>query len=689
MAKFYGNLLGDQLSVSDRFKLDINFIDQYRHITPNFGYNGLGEIVYLRTYARENNGKTEQWIDTVEREVNGVFEIYQHYVVNKNMCNWDQLQAKIDAEDMFDRIFHMKFLPPGRGLWAMGAPVITKKGYVAALNNCAFVSTAEFKSSRTLPFTFLMDASMLGVGVGFDTVGAGMFDIVTPSKDFTYSENFEIIECDTYVFEVPDTREGWVESVELLLKSYFYGSVEVNFDYSKIREPGVKLQTFGGTSSGPQPLINLHNSIKKILEKNIGNPISVTCIVDIMNMIGVCTISGNIRRSAEIAFGQPDCKDFLDLKSYKLNPERQEYGWASNNSVMATLGMDYTEMCSRIINNGEPGFAWLSNMQSYSRMNGDPDNIDRRVLGGNPCLEQSLESMELCCLVETFPYKHTCLLDFEKTLRSAFLYAKIVTLLPFHWKKSNEITMRNRRIGCSVSGIAQFITKNGIFELKKWLETGYNVLKCFDNEISEKLCIRNSIKLTSVKPSGTISLLAGATPGIHYPESRFYIRRLRLAKDSILLEKLKNIGYNIEPCAISPETTTIVEFPIKSDDNIRSNSEVSMWEQLELASFMQKYWADNQVSATITFDPITEGPHLNYALQFNQFKLKGISFLPKIEQGSYPQMPYEAIEESKYNELMKNINLNKIHTDMSTISDCNTQENKQTFCDNDHCFKLD
>lgn len=111
-----------------------------------------------------------------------------------------------------------------------------------------------------------------------------------------------------------------------------------------------------------------------------------------MNLIGKCIVAGNVRRTAEIAFGSPDCEEYLHLKNYDRHPERQGHGWASNNSVLAPLGMDYSAVCDRVRSNGEPGFAWLQNMQAHSRMTGEPDHKDSRARGGNPCLEQTLES---------------------------------------------------------------------------------------------------------------------------------------------------------------------------------------------------------------------------------------------------------------------------------------------------------
>jgi ribonucleotide reductase alpha subunit len=162
------------------------------------------------------------------------------------------------------------------------------------------------------------------------------------------------------------------------------------------------------------------------------------------------------------------------------------------------------------------------------------------------------------------------------------------------------------------------------------------------------MAIPRSIKTTSIKPSGTVSLLAGATPGMHWPESQYHIRRVRLAKNSPLVPKLKAGGYTIEPCFGSEETTVVVEIPVDIGTGVRAVHDVSMWEQLSMVAFMQKYWADNQVSATIKFNPETEGTQLEHALDYFQYQLKGISFLPNVPTGTYRQMPYEAITKDVY-----------------------------------------
>jgi adenosylcobalamin-dependent ribonucleoside-triphosphate reductase len=652
----------------EKFHLSENFINKFKRKRPPFGFNGLGELVYMRTYSRiKENGKNERWWETVRRVVEGTYSMQKNWI-DSHQLGWNPWQAQASAQDMYERIFNMKFLPPGRGLWAMGTPITEEKGLYAALNNCAFVSTKTLKEDYSKPFCFLMDASMLGVGVGFDTKGAG--EIVVKGIDDNRDEQ---------VFQIPDTREGWVESLRLLLESYFHGQAPVEFDYTKVRPAGEPIKGFGGVSSGPEPLMEVHEDIRKVLDNNSGEPISVTTIVDIMNLIGKCVVAGNVRRTAEIVFGDPDSEEYLDLKNYKVNPHRDQYGWTSNNSIFAELGMDYTDVCKRIVDNGEPGFAWLDNMRSYSRMQNGGDDKDHRVAGGNPCLEQSLESYELCCLVETFPYNHDSLEDYQRTLKYAYLYAKTVTLGKTHWSETNRVMLRNRRIGCSVSGVAQFITTHGMDEMKTWLESGYDTIQDWDKVYSDWFAVPKSIKTTSVKPSGTVSLLVGATPGMHYPESRFYIRRMRLSKHSELIEPLKKAGYKLEPAFGSEDSTMVVEVPVDVGEGIRTAAELSIWEQFSLAAFLQRHWADNQVSCTATFDPETEAEQLPHVLNYFQYRLKGISLLPRHPLGAYKQMPYESITEKEYEKQVSKLG----HLSFVGVEGEEAEIDK--FCNNDVC----
>jgi len=620
--------------IEQKFTLSNQFLEKYKNIKPDFGFNGLGEFVFMRTYSRlKENGKNESWLEVVKRVVEGIYSIQKQHIEDYGL-GWNQTKAQKSAQIMFDKIFNFKMLVSGRALWAMGTPLIMEKGLSPALFNCSFLTTENIKEDAGLPFANAMDFLMLGVGVGFDTLGSGKI-IVQNQKE----------KEDVYI--IPDTREGWVESLHLLINSFFGGNKYI-FDYSKIRKEGKPIKTFGGTSAGSKPLIELHDAINKIFNDNkvIGKEISVTNIVDIMNLIGKAVVAGNVRRSAELALGFPT-EEFLNLKNYSLNPKREKFGWASNNSIYAEIGMDYSVVSERIKDNAEPGLIWLSNFKNNGRM-GDGNTSDHRIMGGNPCLEIGLESSELCNLVEMIPSNHESLEEFKSTIKYSYLFAKSITLLNTHWQSTNRVMLRNRRIGLSITGITNFLADHNIETLRQWLTEGYDTAKQYDEIYSDWFAIPESIKITTAKPSGTLSLLAGMPPGIHFPESKYYIRRIRLGNDSPFISLLKNAGYNIEPAVGQENSTMVVEFPIFIGENVRTLNEVSMWEQLSLASFIQKYWSDNSVSVTITFKPHEENDIVN-ALNYYQYQLKAVSFLPKYESKAYPQMPYEEIGEKYCN----------------------------------------
>jgi len=144
------------------FKLDLKFIDKYKKKTVPFGFNGLGEIVYYRTYSRlKPDGSNEEWFETIQRVVEGTYDLQKKHI-EQSQLGWNEQKAQKSAQEMYDRMFNMKFLPPGRGLWGMGSDITTTRKRFAALNNCAFVSTSTIDIDYSKPFEFMMDMSMLG-----------------------------------------------------------------------------------------------------------------------------------------------------------------------------------------------------------------------------------------------------------------------------------------------------------------------------------------------------------------------------------------------------------------------------------------------------------------------------------------------------------------------------------------------
>ena len=642
-------------SIPFSFRLSDDFVAGYRDKKAPFGYrdaggNSVGEITFLRTYSRKkDDGTKETWAEVCERVTNGTYSLQKDYAKQQRLP-WSDAKAQASAKEFYDRLFELKWTPPGRGLWVMGTNIVNVQKNSAALQNCAFVSTMEMtKLNPAKPFAFLMEASMLGVGVGFDDLGA--------DKDFTI---YEPTGEDLYL--IPDTREGWQESTVALINSFLKeGQKSITFDYADIRPYGAAIETFGGTASGPEPLVLLHEVIRKMFAGRAGQKLTRTDIADIGNLIGRCVVSGNVRRSAELLIGRIDDEEFLNLKNAEVFPDRNSYdpenpgwGWMSNNSVVAEVGTDFAPIVDGIIRNGEPGVLWMDVSRKYGRLIDPPNNKDHRIMGYNPCAEQSLESYEMCTLVETYLNRHDNLEDYKRTLKFAYLYAKTVTLLPTHWEETNAIMQRNRRIGTSMSGVANFADRIGLPTLRDWMDEGYNVIKRYDTVYSEWLGVRESIKTTTVKPSGTVSILAGESPGVHWtPGGKFFNRAIRFSNSDPMLPLFTLANYRIEPASESPDTTSVVFFPIKSLAE-RAERDVTIFEKMSLAATAQRYWSDNSVSVTISFDPETEAKDVPTVLHMFDGQLKTVSFLPS-GNFTYPQMPYTQITEEEYEAATKDL----------------------------------
>jgi len=634
------------------FKLADEFVASYRSKKVPWGYqdaagNSLGEITFLRTYSRlKEDGTKETWVDVCERVVNGMYSLQKDHAKH-NRLPWSDMKAATSAKEAFDRLFNLKWTPPGRGLWMMGTPLVNVQKNSAALQNCSFVSTESMtKNNPAKPFAFLMEASMLGVGVGFDDKGA--------DKDFTI---YDPQKGEEYV--IPDTREGWVESTTALINAYLRpDSKAPTYSYTEIRAAGEPIKTFGGKASGPEPLIKLHNHIINLFKNRAGDKLTRRDIADIGNMMGVCVVAGNVRRSAELLIGRIDDEDFLNLKNHEVFPERNAYdptgensgwGWMSNNSVEASVGQDLSPIIDGIARNGEPGVIWMDVTRKYGRLADPENNKDWRAAGYNPCAEQSLESFECCTLVETYINRHDSLEDFKRTLKFAYLYAKTVTLIPTHWEETNAIMQRNRRIGTSISGIANFADSKGLPLLRTWMDEGYKIVQSYDKSYSEWLGIRESIKTTTVKPSGTVSILAGESPGVHWtPGGKYFLRTMRFSKADPMVALFKMANYRVEDAESDPTNTAVVYFPIKSNSE-RSEHDVSIYEKMALAATAQRYWSDNSVSVTISFNPETEAKAIGTALHMYDGQLKTVSFLP-MDNGSYAQMPYTNSTSEEYEE---------------------------------------
>jgi adenosylcobalamin-dependent ribonucleoside-triphosphate reductase len=665
------------------FRLSDEFVNKYNNAPSPFGFsdagsNSLGEITFIRTYSRvKEDGTKERWHEVCRRVIEGMYSVQKNHAKD-NRLPWNDNKAQKSAQEAFQRMFELKWTPPGRGLWAFGTPMTMEKRNSASLQNCAMVSTRDIdRNDPGALFAWVMDALMLGIGVGFDTLGQDkQMSIYAPTEPAS-------------VYDIPDTREGWVESVRLLVNSFLRQNQPIQeFNYDLIRPLGAPIKGFGGVASGPAPLIDLHTRIRNVIGSRAGELLDSRAIVDIVNLIGTCVVSGNVRRSATLALGTPEDSGFINLKNPEVFPERNSYdpqnpGWAwmSNNSIAAEVGTKYEDYVDLIADNGEPGFIWLDVARNYGRLADAPDYKDSRIMGFNPCAEQPLESYELCTLVEVHLNRHESKEDFLKTLKFAYLYGKTVTLMPTHWQQTNGIMQRNRRIGTSLTGIAAFADEHGLPVIREWMDEGYNTIRKYDHSYSEWLCVRESVRVTTVKPSGSVSLLSGATPGVHWgPGGEFYLRAIRFGNQDPMLHLFKAAGYKIEDDLVSANTS-VVYFPVASGHK-RSEKEVSLFEKIGLAATAQKYWSDNGVSVTLSFDKETEKKFVAPALNMYEGQLKAVSFLP-MGNKTYPQQPYTEITREEYNAYVGKIG--KI--DWSAIYDGveNLEAAGESYCSTDAC----
>lgn len=684
------------------FILDDDFIDQYAEAPVEWGFaadNGMsvGEFTFLRTYSRPISKETgrawnsegklpegddidgkEKWYQTIRRVVEG------SYSVQKNHClyhqiPWDEEKAQKSAQEMYTLMFNFKMWAPGRGLANMGMPFSLENS--AWLFNCSFVSTENIDVDPITPFTTLMDFSLVGIGVGFDTRGAGKARVWQPEGTFPYA--------------IPDSREGWVKSIELLLKAYLLeGHRKPVFDYSKIRPEGSPIRTTGGVAPGPEPLITAHKTLIRIFEElPIGEKVDSRLIVDIANIIGKAVVSGGKRRTALLALGNYEDREFSALKDWRLekNKERMEQGkgWAhtSNNSLIVrnNTDVDYTWLVDQQLLNGEPGIFNQDLIAHYGRLvDGFQSGVDLYAIGTNPCGEISLEHGEVCNLVSVDPNRHYTVYDFMRSLKFAYLYSKSITLMSTHNANTNSVQLRNRRIGTSVSGLAEFVDSRGWGQLKTWLDTGYSEVRRWDEIYSKWLGVRESIKVTTVKPEGSAALLSGSIPGVHFPTGKTYIRRIRVNKNNPLIPLLQEANYTIEPDSQDPTTTLVIEFPVKDERPVRKEADVSVYEKLGLYVLAQEYWADNSVSCTLSFDPETEVKDTVNALQMHGDKIKSLSFLP-LFSSTHPQKPYEEITEERYERevaKLKEVDLAKVYLEGKF------QASDDKFCSGDSCEVL-
>lgn len=624
--------------------LSQSFVDSYKNKQAPWGFGGLGEIVYLRTYSRhiEELGRNETWPETIQRVINGAIEIGTPYT-NK------------EAEALFDHMFNLRCSMSGRALWQLGTPLV-KQFNAASLNNCYFVNIESIDD-----FEFLFDHLMLGGGVGFSVERSKIheFPKVRSGVSITHerSNDADII--------VPDSREGWKRILHAVLKSYFYTGKSFSYSTILIREFGAPLKTFGGTASGPGALIDGIADICKVMENRAGKKLRSVDVLDIANIIGRIVVSGSSRRSAQIAMGDPDDVLFMRAKNWGSG---NVPGWRanSNNSIYAD-GYDeiMSELWKGYDGSGEP-YGLLNRKLARSVGRLGEKKADPSIEGFNPCAEIALGDGESCNLATVFLPNIESLKQFKEISRLLYLVQKQITSLRYPYAKTNRIVAKNRRLGQSITGVLQCSK-----EQLSWLSPAYEYLRDLDAEYSDANGISRSVRLTTVQPSGTLSLLPGVTPGIHPAYAKYYIRRVRFGAADPLIEACRKRGYNVVPevgiDGREDHTKWVVEFPAESPEGAVLAAEMTAVEQLEWVKRMQTEWADNAVSVTVYYR-IEELSAIKDWLKANYDEsVKSVSFLLHADH-NFPLAPYEEIDEETYKAMVAKVDLS-IPMASSTLDD--------------------
>lgn len=604
-------------------------------VTP---FGPLGLFVFKRTYARRlfeyEGSPTESFEQAIERVLTSA----------RDQLKVTDLQDLEYYEKARGILLKLKGSVAGRFLWQLGTRTVDTLGLMS-LQNCAAVVVDE----PIRPFTWAFDALMLGSGVGYNIQLKNVYSLPKVKKGVKITHT--VTKDADYV--VPDSREGWIDLLDRILRAYFYTGEGFSYSTILIRGAGELIKGFGGTASGPKPLINGMTKICELLDTRGGKKLRPIDVLDVMNIIGSIVVAGNVRRSAQIAIGDSIDKQYMSAKRWDLGQIPSHRAMSNNSAYVGDMSELDESFWEGYLGNGEPyGLINLPLSKSCGRL-GETQYPDPDVECYNPCAEQSLGSYETCCLAEVFLPNNETIEELWDTVELLYKINKHSLALPCHMKETKDIVARNMRMGIGITGYLQSTD-----EQKSWLSDTYKRLRQYDVEYSAKHGFPTSIKLTTVKPSGTLSLLAGVTPGAHPGYSQYHIRRVRLRSEDPLTNMAKKCGYHVEYArgfdGKDIYETSIISFPCKFPDGTKCAADMTAIDQLETVKELQTNWSDNAVSCTIYYRK-EELPAIKEWLKENYATcVKTVSFLLHSDHG-FDQAPLEEITKERYEEMVKSI----------------------------------
>ena len=600
----------------------------------------LSDITVFNKYAKFNpkKGRRESWSELVTRNMNMHLDKYPH--ITEEIIN------------AYAFVYDKKVLPSMRSLQFSGRPIELAHNRIY---NCAYMPL-----DHTDAFSELMFLLLGGTGGGYSVQArhiSKLPPVLGPSGEARR-------------FLVGDSIEGWADAVKVVVEAYFYGKQRPVLDFRDIREKGAALITTGGKAPGPEPLKICIKAICRLLDKAIGRKISPLEGHDIGCIIADAVLAGGIRRAALISLFDRDDEEMLNCKSGEWWIDAPYRGRANNSATLPRGEVSYTEfmeLMKRVEDSGsgEPGIYWSSNLD----------------WGTNPCCEIGLRPFQFCNLCEVNASDVTSQEDLNERARAAALigtlqagYSDFHYLRPI-WKETTEM---DALIGVGMTGIGSGAVLN--YSLR---EASEQVIK-ENARVANLLGINVAARTTTVKPSGTSSLVCGSASGIHAWHNSFYVRRMRMGKDEALAEYLMAVAPDmIEQDTFIPNGL-VASFPQKAPVGsiLRTETPEQLLERVRLFNLD---WVrhghgngDNthNVSCTISVKD-DEWSMVSEWMWNNRNDFNGISVLP-YNGGTYVQAPFEDITEAEYESLiggLEAIDLSQVtevedHTDLSGEAAC-------------------
>lgn len=587
-------------------------------------------FIHKSRYARwlESEGRRETWEETVQR--------YVDFFKEREQLNDEE------GQEIFDAIQAMEVMPSMRCMMTAGEAL--KRDNVAGFN-CSYLHIDHPRA-----FDELMYVLMCGTGVGFSV--ERNFITKLPEVAETFHKTSSTI-------VVSDSKLGWASAFRELIAMLYAGKLP-QWDMSRVRPAGARLKTFGGRASGPEPLEDLFRFCVNIFQKAAGRKLTSIECHDVVCKIADIVVVGGVRRSALISLS--------NLSDQRMSKAKSGAWWENegqrrlaNNSVAYTEKPDFEAYLNEMKNlyeskAGERGLFSRVAAQKIAARNGRRDAT--HDFGTNPCSEIILRSNEFCNLSEVVVRSDDTLETLKKKVRIATIIGTLQsTLTDFRylrvrWKRNTE---EEALLGVSLTGIMDHDVlggKNGTAEspmLASWLEEMRDVSIETNKEWAAKLGVNQSVAITCVKPSGTVSQLVDSASGIHPRFSKHYIRRVRSDKKDPLALYMEQAGFPIENDVMSA-SSVVFSFPVKAPETSTCVKEVGAMEQLALWKTYQNHWCEHKPSVTVYY---TDSEYLQVAqwIWDNFDMCSGISLLPTSDH-VYQQAPYEDISAEKYDELV-------------------------------------